>query len=142
MVTSIGIDTNVLVRYIVRDDEAEARLADGLFERLNRERPGFIGHVVLVELVWVLRRGYGYNKAWIVEVLERLLASADLYLEAPMLARLALADFRMGKADFADYLLAHRHQHEGCEVTVTFDRKAARHDFFRLLEPDSKQETV
>lgn len=130
----IGLDTNVLVRYIVRDDAHQTALATRLLERtLNAaERPGFIASIVLCELVWVLEGSYGYARAQIAETLQRLFEIDRFRFEAPELAWHALDDYRAG-SDFADALLALVNEQAGCEYTASFDRKAVRLSQIRLL---------
>jgi predicted nucleic-acid-binding protein len=128
-----GIDTNVLARYILQDDEAQAARATAFMESCSAETPGFVSHLVLTELTWLLRHGYGYPKQAVLETLELLLTTDELRFEEPALAWAAYHDFRTGNADFSDCLLAQRHHHEGCDVTVTFDRKASKHALFRVL---------
>ena len=87
----IGLDTNVLLRYIVRDDAAQAKAAGRLIEaRCSKDAPGHVSHVVLAELAWVLGRGYGYAKAEVVKVMEAILSSAELKVQESALAWAAL----------------------------------------------------
>lgn len=131
----IGLDTNVLVRYIVRDEPAQTALADRCIEhRCSREQPGYVSHLVLAELVWVLDRGYGYPRRMLADVLGTLLSSEEVKLQEAPLVRAALGEFSAGTADFADCLIGILHQRAECETTVTFDRKAARLSTHRLLE--------
>ena len=131
----IGLDTNVLVRYIVRDDPAQTALADHWIEnRCSREQPGYVSHLVLAELYWVLGRGYGYPRQTLGEVLTTLLSSEEIKIQDAPLVRAALGDFSAGAADFADCLIGALYQQAGCETTVTFDKKAARLSTHRLLE--------
>ncbi len=131
----IGLDTNVLVRYIVRDDLEQTALADDCIEhRCSREQPGYVSHLVLAELYWVLGRGYGYPRQMLGEVLATLLSSEEVKIQDAPLVRAALGDFSAGAADFADCLIGTLHQRAECEATVTFDKKAARLPTHRLLE--------
>ena len=131
----IGLDTNVLVRYIVRDDPAQTLLADRCIEQCcNREQPGYVSHLVLAELCWVLGRGYGYPRQMLGDLLGTLLTSEELRIQDAPLVRAALALFSAGTADFADCLIGILHQQAECDVTVTFDKKAARLSSHRLLE--------
>lgn len=130
----IGLDTNVLVRYIVQDDPAQARAATHLIERvLTPERPGIVDRVVLCELVWVLESAYGYARAQIAPVLRQLLATVEIRIESADRVNLALRSYE-GAADFADHLVGLLNQDHGCEATYTFDRKAARLTTHRLVE--------
>ncbi len=129
-----GIDTNVLVRYIVQDDPKQAAIATRFIEgECTNEHPGFISHIVLCELVWVLESCYAQDKDTIGTVLEQLLKVAQLEIEDPQCVWLALSDYRGGSADFSDHLLARANLASGCEQTVTFDRKAGAAPGFRLL---------
>lgn len=131
----IGLDTNILVRYIVRDAEVQTDLATRLIEtKCTREQPGFIALLVLIELVWVLSRGYGYPKSIVVSVLTKILSSAELMVEDVELARTALGKFVTGSADFPDYLIGLVNSSKGCSTTYTFDKRAGRSDHHRLLE--------
>ncbi len=129
----IALDTNVLVRYIVRDDESQAAMATTLIEtECTPDVPGFVTLVVLCELVWVLR-GYGYDRATIAGVLRKILAVDDLRTERSELAWQALNDFESGKADFADYVIGHCGKAAKAAVTCTFDQRTAGSPLFRVL---------
>jgi predicted nucleic-acid-binding protein len=131
----IGLDTNVLIRYIVQDDPLQAAMANAFIEaNCTVESPGFICNIVLVELVWVLERGYGYDKKLIVDVLKQVASTSELRLENISLAWQAILDFQNGSAGFADYLLAQINRTHGCEFTYTFDRKAAKSGAYKLIE--------
>lgn len=130
----IGLDTNVLIRYIVRDDPAQAALADRCIEdACSREQPGFVSQVVLAELAWVLMRGYGYPRQALGEVVSTLLTSEELQIEGVPVVRAALGACLAGNADFADCLIGAIHAQAGCATTLTFDKKAARLATHRLL---------
>ena len=122
----IGIDTNVLVRYIVQDDVQQARAATHFIEhKLSVKRPGFINPIVLCELVWVLESGYGYARAQIAETLQRLFEIDRFRVQMPALAWRARAAYIAG-ADFSDGLITHINLASDCTETVSFDRAAKR----------------
>lgn len=130
----IGLDTNVLVRYLTQDDAAQARRANTLLsEAAAKGDRCFIGSVVLCELAWVLRGAYDFDKATIVSVLERILATAQFAIDEKDLVRRAVDDYRTGKADFADYVIGHRGHEAGCAATATFDRRLKGNRMFQLL---------
>lgn len=130
----IGLDTNVLLRYIVRDDAAQARAASRVIEgRCSKDLPGHVSQVVFAELAWVLGRGYGYAKAEVVKVLAAILTSAELRVQEAALAWAALRAYESGQADFADYLIGAVNASCGCETTVTFDKHAAGSDWHTSL---------
>lgn len=130
----IGLDTNVLVRYIVRDDPVQTAAATRLIEsRCTAHEPGQVTLIVLCELVWVLDRGYGYARAAIAGVLWRLLSASDLQIEQPDLAWQALSLYEEHKADFADYVIGLRNRQNQAEHTYTFDRRTASSALFKVL---------
>ncbi|MCH7742996.1 MAG: type II toxin-antitoxin system VapC family toxin [Proteobacteria bacterium] len=129
----IGLDTNVIIRYIVQDEPKQARKASKVIEGLTKEEPGYISFPVLCELVWVLERAYGYEKSVIVQVIQQLLSTAELQVQQPEIVWAALRVFSTSRAGFADYMIVHINQAAGCSQTLTFDRKAADHPLFRVL---------
>ena len=131
----IGIDTNVLVRYIVQDDEEQARLASlVLEEELDKQNQGLVSAVVLCELVWVLRRAYGYGKEQVVEVIQSLMSSADLVVDRVDDAWRALREYEAGSADFSDYYIGQMNRTLQAKTTYTLDRKAGSGSHFTLLK--------
>lgn len=131
----IGLDTNVLVRYLTQDDLPQARAVDRLMDELvTQGERAFVGRIVLCELVWVLSGPYRFDKKTIVEVLEQILVTAQFEVDVKDLVDQALAEYRAGKGDFAAYLLGRDHRAAGCETTRTFDRKLATSTAFELLE--------
>src|SRR4051812_37519679 len=129
----IGIDTNVLVRYVVQDDAKQAAVANHFIEStLSDDEPGWIAAIVLCELVWVLEGVYGYARAPIAATLERLFEVDRLRVETPSLAWRALDAYRTG-SDFADALIGLGNEHAGCDYTATFDRAASKLKQMRSL---------
>jgi predicted nucleic-acid-binding protein len=127
----IGLDTNILVRLVVGDDPVQTRQAKRFVEsRCSAESPGFINCVVLTEFVWVLARTYGYSRSEIAGTVESLLAGDDRIIEHHEAVRAGLDDYRSGRVDFIDAIIARINCARGCEATVTFDRKAARIEGF------------
>ena len=123
----IGLDTNVLVRYIVQDDPRQADAAARLIEgRCTARSPGYVSVPVLVELVWVLAGAYRYERGVVAGVIRQLLRTIELLVEDRDAVWSALREFEAGTADFADCLIAHRNRARGCMQTFTFDRAAAR----------------
>ncbi|MBI1906025.1 MAG: type II toxin-antitoxin system VapC family toxin [Rhodocyclales bacterium] len=129
----IGLDTNVLVRYIAQDDPQQSPKATRLIESLTADDPGFIGVVSVVELVWVLKGCYGASKGEICEVLETLLRTKALIIEQADIVWKALRVYRDGKADFADCLIERTAHESGCRYTATFDQTAAKTAAMRLI---------
>ena len=122
----IGLDTNVLARYIVQDDPEQARAAVRLIEgRCTAQVPGYVSVPVLVELVWVLSAAYRYEKPVVASVIRQILRTIEFLVEDRETAWVALREFEAGGADFADCLIAHRNHARGCTQIYTFDRGAA-----------------
>jgi predicted nucleic-acid-binding protein len=130
-----GIDTNVLARYIVQDDPKQSKVASlWIEEHCTPDSPGFVNSVVLCELTWVLERGYGYGRETVVAVLSGILSSPELRVEDDEAAWQALKLYDKDAADFSDCLIGLTNRRTGSASTVTFDRKAAKQDFFELLK--------
>jgi predicted nucleic-acid-binding protein len=127
-----GLDTNVLLRLLLRDDEAQARKARALVERSVHD--GEVLHVslpALCELVWVLAgRTANLGRQEIAATIERLLDTNGFELQSRDAVREALADFRAGEADFADYLVGRLDRRAGCRDTLSFDARLAKDDGF------------
>ena len=129
-----GLDTNVLVRPLTQDDPRQSRIASSLLADLaERGETIFLSGIVLCELCWVLRSAYEYEKNAISEVLEKILDTPQLSVEDRDLVRQALSDYRDGKGDFSDYLLARRAEQAGATLTYSFDRKLKGARLFKVL---------
>jgi predicted nucleic-acid-binding protein len=130
----IGLDTNVVVRFLAQDDQVQSPIANRLMSRLSRDQPGFVSSVVLAEITWVLSRTYKSSREDIARAVEGLLRSADLVVENADAAYRALGVFQSSKsADFADALILETASLAGAGETVTFDQKAAASLGMRLL---------
>jgi predicted nucleic-acid-binding protein len=129
----IGLDTNVVVRYIVQDDPVQSRQATRLIEARSDQDPGFISIVTLAEITWVLDSAYGATRQEIADVIENLLQTQSIFVQLAEIAWKALAIYRKGAADFADCLIERLGAAHGCEATYTFDRVAARDGGMRWL---------
>ncbi|MEM9481240.1 MAG: type II toxin-antitoxin system VapC family toxin [Verrucomicrobiota bacterium] len=122
----LGIDTNLLVRLIVADDEEQADRAQRVLEsRCSEEEPGFVNAVVLAEFSWVLAKSYGYDRESIAVAIESLLSAKALEVQFPVEAWEAAKACRGSMVGFADFYLAAINRAQGCDTTLTFDRKAA-----------------
>ena len=130
-----AVDTNVLARYIVRDDARDAAAATTLIEQeFSADNPAIVTQIVLCELVWVLRGAYRFNRSPIVTALDKILSTALFSFEDRDLLRQALDEYRDGDGDLADYVIGARNARSGCEVTVTFDRGLRGSERFSLLQ--------
>src|SRR5262249_47430287 len=98
-----GLDTNILVRYLVQDDRKQAERASAYIRKTTADGEScFINLVVLCELVWVLESAYEYTKNEIADVLEKILITKQFEIEAKDLVRQAVQDYRQGRGDLAD----------------------------------------
>jgi predicted nucleic-acid-binding protein len=121
-----GLDTNVLVRYVMQDDSRQSPMATRLLESLSAEAPGFVPVVVLIELVWVLSGSYGLSREQVGTVLSTLLRSKELVLDQAEWVAQALKRYTANGADFADALIERLSAAAGCSTTMTFDAGAAK----------------
>jgi predicted nucleic-acid-binding protein len=130
----IGLETNVLVRYLTQDDPIQSSRATSLIERtLTEEEPGFISIVAMVETVWVLERAYGLAVSDIAVAIERMLQASVLIVDSEQEVFTAMLALKESRASFADALIGALDAKAGCSVTVTFDRRAARLTGFQML---------
>ena len=130
----IAVDTNVLVRYITNDDKEQALLATTLLDSyIGKEKSIFINNIVLCELVWVLVRGYKYQKEDIIKTLKLLLSSVEFEFENHELAFLAVIEYEKAEADFSDILIGLLNHYRNCKVTYSFDKKALKLKYFKKL---------
>jgi predicted nucleic-acid-binding protein len=129
-----GLDTNVLVRYLTLDDPEQARQATEVIETASgKESCLHVSDIALCELVWVLETAYGYGRAELTPVLERLLRTRQFSFRDKDVLWQALADYQRGKGDFSDYVLGRGARVAGCQHTVTFDSALRDSDLFRVL---------
>ncbi len=130
----IGLDTNVLVRYIAQDDVIQSAKATHLMESFTADDPGYISVVTVIELVWVMTGCYASTRNDICEVLESLLRTRELVVAEADTVWKALRMYRAGKADFADCVIERSGGEAGCAHTMTFDINAAKHGGMKLIK--------
>jgi predicted nucleic-acid-binding protein len=121
----IGLDSNILVRILVRDDERQTALAERLISGAGPSG-AYVSLIVLVETVWVLESVYGLRREEIAQALDRVTATAELEIESREVATAALSVYVASSADFADALIGEVDRAAGCTATATFDRRAAK----------------
>jgi predicted nucleic-acid-binding protein len=130
----IGLDTNILVRYLTQDDPVQARKATLEIEKgLTAGEYFFIADIVMCELVWVLETAYRYEQREIVPVIENILRSKQFRFENKDLLWQSMADYKTKKGDFADHLIGRIGQKAGCRETLTFDSGLKNDPAFRVL---------
>lgn len=121
----IGLDTNVVIRYLMQDEPQQSVRATAFIEQhLSTESPGYISLIVLVEIAWVLRSCYGIDREKMSRTFRALLETRQLWIERADLVVRALRRYSDNAADFSDALIVELARDQGCSETVSFDRKA------------------
>ncbi|HET6175415.1 MAG TPA: type II toxin-antitoxin system VapC family toxin [Candidatus Sulfotelmatobacter sp.] len=129
----IGLDTNVLLRYLTQDDPVQSAKATEILERrLTPKNLGFVSVVAMVEAVWVLDRAYGLTDQEIAAAIERLLQVEVLAIENEQEVFTAMVALKQGRGSFADALISELGARAGCPHTLTFDQKTIRLSRFEL----------
>jgi predicted nucleic-acid-binding protein len=129
----IGLDTNVVIRYLTQDDPVQSPRATRIIERdLTESAPGFVSVVAMTEVAWVLERAYGLTQRQIAAAVESLLQADALSIEAEQEVFAAAIALKEGRGSFADALIGALGTKAGCTHTLTFDRKASRLPGFAL----------
>lgn len=122
----IGLDTNILLRLVLRDHPQDSVKAQRLFESLNADTPGFINTLVLAEFVWTLRGRVGLTREQTATAVAGLLNAADIVFEHEELVERVLDIATNSKADFADLMIALKNEAAGCSKTMSFDKAASK----------------
>lgn len=130
----IGLDTNVLVRYVLRDDENQFKLANLLIQQSVMQKQLIIIHLLVIqEIEWVLRSVAKRGKAEIINLFKSLLETAEVLIESEDILEQALLSFENSNADFSDCLMIAQYRHMGCNHMATFDRNAVKVEGALLL---------
>lgn len=130
----IGIDTNILVRYLTRDDEKQSKLADHFLHTVcTRDTPGYVNTAVLAEVIWVLGRFFGAKKDRLVSLIDQLLVTEHLVLADMEAVKDALSIYKASQVEFADCIILALNRKAGCAKTYTFDKAASKFEAFELL---------
>jgi predicted nucleic-acid-binding protein len=128
-----GIDTNILVRYLVQDEPKQSKLATNFILSRREERSFFINCIVLCELVWVLESSYKYNRKTIAGVLEKILQTKQFEIENLVSVQRALSAYIENNSDFSDYLITEINYLNDCSETYSFDKKGIKLKNFKSL---------
>jgi predicted nucleic-acid-binding protein len=120
----IGLDTNVILRFVTQDHPTQSAAANRLMESFSIDKPGVVPTICVIELVWALKTFYKAKSSDIEQAVETLLRAEGLIIERSELVWQALRLFTKTSADFADCLIERCAHAEGCDHTATFDRKA------------------
>lgn len=128
----IGLDTNILVRYLTLDDPVQSPRAVRILEQELSDEPGFVSAVVLAEVAWVLQRSYGQSRGEIARVIGGLLRADCLLLEHQQAVAEAVNAVGQDNVEFVDAFIGAIAANAGCTHTLTFDRRASRLPGFSL----------
>ena len=129
-----ALDTNVLVRFLVRDDKKQAEIVYRLFKRAeSRNDPFFVPLLVVLETIWVLESVYEIPREEIRASLQKLLLMPILIFEAQSALQRTLSSAQTNKIDLADLLIAHSAKFSNCDGVLTFDKKASKFVLFEQL---------
>jgi len=129
-----ALDTNVLIRFLVRDDERQAGAVYGKFKEAEAARQVFlVPLLVVLETIWVLESAYSVKRGEIREAIDELLSMPILEFESQAVIRRAMSSAKESNVDLADLLIGHSALHAGCECVLTFDKRAAKNNLFELL---------
>ena len=130
----IGLDTNVVLRYLLQDDEKQARQANEIFDgRLSEREPGYLSLVCVLEIVWVLRSLLRQGAVEIAAHLEHLLAAESLVVQNEQQVFEAAFALKRGMGEFEDALIGALNAWAGCGKPLTFDRRAGRLAGFEVI---------
>lgn len=130
----ISLDTNILIRLLVRDDPAQTFLVDQLIQdAIEAGESCFVGDAVLCEVEWVLESSYRAQREDVLAAMQELIAQEIFVFDDREAFRQAIDSYQRGKAEFSDFLIGAKGQARGARVTYTFDRALSRHEGFKLL---------
>ncbi len=131
----IALDTNILIRFLVRDDERQAGI---VYKRLKKAEDNdeclFIPLLVVLETIWVLQSAYGLSRQDILSAIDAMRHMAVFSFECENVVERLIVEAGKSKADLADLLIAISARNKGCESILTFDKKAAKFESFQLLK--------
>ena len=130
----IGLDTNVLVRFLIEDDPVQSAQARRIIERkLTEHNPGFVSLATILETVWVLESIYKRSAQQVAEAIRRILQVETFIIQNEQEVYTAMVALQTGQGSFDDSLIAALGLWAGCTSTLTFDKKASRLQGFELV---------
>ena len=130
-----GIDTNILVRFLVGDDDLQARQVYSLFKQAEENKSElFVPLLVILELIWVLESVYEITRAEILESISDLLLMPILKFEQVAVLQKFILNAHAARYDLADLLIGYSAKEQGCQGIITFDKKASASSLFELVK--------
>ena len=129
-----ALDTNVLVRFLVKDDTSQATTVYKIFKQAEAEkRVFFVPLLVVIEAIWVLEAVYAIKRSDLIAAMNELLLMPILQFEAQAVIRKFISAAKNSNTDLSDLLIAHSAADAGCDRVLTLDKKASKHDLFELI---------
>lgn len=130
-----GIDTNILIRFLVGDDELQAKKVYNIFKKAELDKTElFVPLLVIIELVWVLESVYEVTRTEILDAINELLLMPILKFEHQSTVQQFIRSGMGSRYDLSDLLIAHSAREQGCESVITFDKKASKFELFELVQ--------
>ncbi len=130
-----AIDTNILIRFLVGDDELQANKAYSILKKAESEKKElFVPLLVVLEMIWVLESAYNNSRAEILDSIGDLVLMPIFKFEQPSALQQLVHSAKGNKYDLSDLLIAHSAKANGCDVVITFDKKAAHFKLFELVK--------
>jgi predicted nucleic-acid-binding protein len=130
---TIGLDTNLLVRYVINDEPEQVEKVQQLFDSSPSNTLFLVNNVVLAELDWVLTHVYNFRREEFLLVIDQLFQTSNISFENPDLVRKACKSYSISTADFSDCLIGVINKNNGCDTIYTFDKDASQLESFTLL---------
>ena len=129
-----ALDTNVLVRFLVGDDKKQSQKVNKLLTQAEQtKQPLLVTSLVVLELIWVLDAVYGVSRGDMIHSLNELLTMPALAFENQAMLRDFVNSAQNSNFDLSDLLIAQSGFKQGCDATITFDKKAAKFELFQML---------
>jgi len=130
-----GVDTNILIRFLIGDDEVQAKKVYNIFKKVESDRNElFVPLLIVIELIWVLESVYEISRAEILDSIRDLLLMPILKFEQQSTVQQFTVSAQGNRYDLSDLLIAHSAKAQGCGTVLTFDKKAAKFDLFELVK--------
>ena len=131
----MALDTNILIRFLVRDDELQADIVYRLFKKAEKEKSTFfVPLLVVLETIWVLESVYKISRSDVIDSINNLVLMPILDFEAQSAIMSFISNARNNNTDLPDLLIAYSSKSSGCEYLLTFDKRATDHNLFKLLK--------
>jgi len=130
-----GVDTNVIIRFLIGDDEKQAKKVYNIFKKTELDKDElFVPLLVILELIWVLESVYEISRTDILDSISELLLMPILKFEHQSALQQFIMSAQGNRYDLSDLLIAHSAKIQGCETVLTFDKKVSKFSLFKLVK--------